>query len=384
MRFLYHHRIRSRDGQFVHVDEIVGALRRQGHEIIVVGPEIVDNATDYIGAGWVARFKKKAPAALYELVEFAYSFYDLFRLSLAIRRHRPDVIYERYNLFFLSGVWVKRWFRLPLLMEVNAPLARERAEYGGLSLQRFANWAEGYAWCNADRVFPVTHVLGRTLEEKGVSPDRIEVVTNGVRTEIFSGALKRHVDDSADAGGNVITVGFVGYLRGWHRLDRVISLLARKRNIHTRFVVVGDGPARAELEAQASESGVADRVRFVGVKGHDDLPQYVSCFDIALQPSVVDYASPLKLQEYMAMGCAIVAPDKENIREVLIDGENAILFDPADDDSFEEAVQRLCSDDDLRSNTGQRAAQTILDKGLTWDRNAARIVEAADRLLRND
>jgi len=73
-------------------------------------------------------------------------------------------------------------------------------------------------------------------------------------------------------------------------------------------VVVGDGPARPALTARAHRLGIANRVFFTGVVARDDVAKIAATFDIALQPEVTSYASPLKLFEYMAMGHAIVAP----------------------------------------------------------------------------
>ena len=68
----------------------------------------------------------------------------------------------------------------------------------------------------------------------------------------------------------------------------------------------------------------------------------MSAFDVALQPNATPYSSPLKLYEYMALGRAIVAPDQGNIREVLTNDENGLLFRPDDDQAFRAAVERLC------------------------------------------
>ena len=381
MKILYHHRIRSRDGQFVHVSEIVKALQAQGHDVAMIGPEVVDNAAESLGAGWVGRFKRYSPAFVYELAELAYSVYDLPRLILAIRRHRPAVIYERYNLFFLSGIWASFFCRVPLLLEVNAPLAHERASFGGLALLRLANWSEAYVWRRASRVLPVTGVLGRMVEAAGVEPERIVVIGNGVDPTIFTPNQPKWDSAERRRQENSITVGFVGYLRTWHRLDRVVALLARELDSAIKLVVIGEGPALRELRTMAESLGVADRVYFVGVKERAELPRHICRFDIALQPSVVDYASPLKLQEYMAMGCAIVAPDKENIREVLQHEQNALLFDPESGDSFEDAVRRLCTDSQLRKRLGLAALATIEERGLTWEANARRIANIAEDCL---
>jgi glycosyltransferase involved in cell wall biosynthesis len=62
-------------------------------------------------------------------------------------------------------------------------------------------------------------------------------------------------------------------------------------------------------------------------------------FDIALQPPAVAYASPLKIFECMACGLPIVAPDQPNIREILRDGESALLFDPKRRDDLWRAIR---------------------------------------------
>jgi glycosyltransferase involved in cell wall biosynthesis len=95
---------------------------------------------------------------------------------------------------------------------------------------------------------------------------------------------------------------------------------------------------------------------------------------------VVPYASPLKLIEYLAMGRAIVAPAAPNIREVLEHERNALLFDPADDQAFATAIERLCGDTALRERLGAEARATIERRGLTWSANAATVTRLIEEL----
>jgi glycosyltransferase involved in cell wall biosynthesis len=111
----------------------------------------------------------------------------------------------------------------------------------------------------------------------------------------------------------------------------------------------------------------------LGLVDRDRIAGHVAAFDIALQPQVVAYASPLKLFEYMALGRAIVAPDQANIREVLTDGENALLFRPGDPAHFAAQIVRLCADQALRRRLGDAASATIDTRGYTWDDNARRV-----------
>ena len=124
-----------------------------------------------------------------------------------------------------------------------------------------------------------------------------------------------------------------------------------------------------------------DRVRFTGVIHRDRVPDWVAAFDIALQPAVVPYASPLKLMEYLALGKAIIAPRTPNLLEVLTDGQNATMFDADDPRGLEDALTRLCADETLRNRLGQGARESIGRLQLTWTGNAGRVIALANSLI---
>lgn len=383
MKILYHHRTRSKDGQYVHIEEMIGALRAQGHEVIIVAPPSAETESFGSDAGPVALLKRYLPQTCYELMEFAYSIVAYRRLAKAVKLHRPDCLYERYNLFLPAGVWLARKYRLPMLLEVNAPILEERTKYDGLTLTRLARWSQGYAWRNADVVLPVTQVLGDIVASYGVKPARIVVIPNGINLERFAGATDVQAAKRALGLEDRLVLGFTGFVRDWHGLDKVIALIAQDPpDARRHLLVVGDGPVRAALEQQARALGIADRVQFTGVVARDDVARYVAAFDIALQPAVVAYASPLKLFEYLALGKAIVGPAQPNIEEILREDHNAVLFDPASADGLARAIARLCDDPALRSKVAVNARATIAEQKLTWHENALRVTGLFEGLLR--
>lgn len=380
MKILYHHRTASKDGQAVHIEELIHALRELGHEVLVVAPEAGGGD---LGAevSWVRRLREHLPKAIYECLELGYSGLAYLRLARAAREFKPDVIYERYNLFLLAGLLLKRRRRIPLLLEVNSPLVDERIRFGGLGLPWLGRWAEGVVWRGADVVLPVTQVLAGHVVARGVRAERITVIPNGINEAHFAAAPSPTQARQALGWPDALILGFTGFVRDWHGVDRVLHWLAREdtpRN--ARLLVVGDGPVRGELEALAQRLDIRDRVRFTGVIGRDLVPAHVAAFDIALQPAVVSYASPLKLFEYLALGKAIVAPRQPNIEEVLTDGSNALLFDAGVEGGLERALSRLCHDGALREHVAAGAAQTIARMGLTWRNNAQRVAVLAATL----
>lgn len=380
MKILYHHRTASKDGQAVHIEELIGALRELGHKVRVVGPQ---GSGGSMGddASWVHSLKAVLPKALYELIELAYSLLAYRRLSIAAREFRPDFIYERYNLFLLAGVMLKRRLRIPLFLEVNAPLAEERGRFGGLGLPRLARWAEGLVWRDADFVLPVTKVLAGHVTAVGVPDERVVVIPNGINRDHFAAAPSPDIAKRNLSLSGALVLGFTGFVRDWHGVDHVIRWMASAdAPANAVLMVVGDGPVRADLERLAADLSLQDRVRFTGVIDRDRVPDFVAAFDIALQPAVVPYASPLKLFEYLALGKPVIAPRQPNIEEILTGDDNALLFDPAAPGALEQALTRLCADPDLRARLSASAAATIDRLDLTWLGNARRVTQLAGQI----
>jgi glycosyltransferase involved in cell wall biosynthesis len=276
-------------------------------------------------------------------------------------------------LFFPAGAWVSKLLGIPFLVEINAPLYEERRKFGGLALDALAQWSEGYVWRAADAALPVTAVLGERVVARGVHRARIHVIPNGINPDRFGDGVTPEAAKQALGLQGKCVLGFVGFMREWHRLDRIVEFLANNRRPDLHLLFVGDGPARAELEAQVAKLGLGAQVTFTGIVGRDRIASYIAAFDIALQPAVVEYASPLKLFEYMALGKAISAPSTPNLCEVLTQDHNALLFKESDDAALFAGLKRLCDDAALRARLGAAARATIDERGLTWHANAARV-----------
>lgn len=381
MRIVFHHRIASRDGQAVHIEELIAALQRQGHETILVGPPGFGRTGFGNSNPLIERLKRSTPAALYEVLELFYNLKAFTRLRHAVRQHRPDVIYERFSLFLLAGALVSRSTGTPLLLEVNSPLFEERAKNDGLRLHAVGRWAQRWIWRRAGHVLPVTAVLGRTVAEYGVPEGKITVIPNGINPDRFAGTPDTAAAKAMLGLPDRLVIGFAGFIRGWNAVDRMLDFVAQhapRRDLH--LLIVGDGPSRPELEARARQLGIDDRLTITGTVERDDMARHIAAFDIAVLPAVTPYSSPLKLFEYLFLGRAIVAPNDPNIREILTDNQNALLFSRDDPAALDAALLRLCDDPDLRRRLGRAAVDTITQRSLTWDHNATRVADLAQRL----
>lgn len=374
LKILYHHRTASKDGQAVHIEELLAAFRRQGHEVVVVEPPITKDLAFGGEKRSVRALKRYLPRAAFEVLEAGYSLLAYRRLARAYRAHRPDVLYERFNLYLLAGVWMRKRYGIPLFLEVNAPLFEERVASGGIALKRFAAWCQRAAWRGATMVLPVTDVLAADVKRAGVPEAKVAVVPNGGNPNLVLKDVGTADVRAARGLDGSIVLGFTGFIRDWHGLESVIDYLAEADgDPPLKLLVVGEGPGLGTLSRSADRRGVRDKVVFAGLVERAAIPAYISAFDVALQPAVTPYASPLKLFEYMALGRAIVAPRQPNIQEVLSDGENALLFTPGNQDDFRRQVARLCRDGALRERLGAAARRTVIERDFTWDGNARRL-----------
>jgi glycosyltransferase involved in cell wall biosynthesis len=126
----------------------------------------------------------------------------------------------------------------------------------------------------------------------------------------------------------------------------------------------------------------AARFLYAGQIAPERVPLVLAALDAAVMPfpwteHFAWYASPIKLFEYMAAGCAIVATDLPSTAEVVTDGETALLVPPSDVDALAAALERLRADPALRAQLGS-AARALALREHTWAGRAAHILSALE------
>jgi len=382
MKILYHHRTLADGAEGIHIREMVAALRGLGHDVRIVSLVGEDTQRPIPARARWKRIGSMIPHSLYELAELSYNVVGRRRLMQAVRDFRPDAIYDRYNSYCTAAVHTARRSRLPLLLEVNSPVAYERTEYEHLQLKfpRLAQHYERWICTRADQLFAVSSPLKDHLVNViGVDPSRIAVLPNGANPATFdpdnSGTTVR--ERHRLQGCRVI--GFVGILRPWHGVEMLMEAFAGLAGPELRLLVVGDGPIQGDLEALAERLRIGDRVTFTGRIPHTEVRDHVAAMDVAVSPRATFYASPMKILEYMAMAKAVVAPDLANIRDIIEHGTSGMLFQPESVESLSECLRALLEQDSLRRQLGAEARRQV-ETRYNWRYNAEQVVSAVEKL----
>lgn len=389
LRILYHHRIRADDGQAVHVRELIEALRRRGHEVVecALVPKSASRSRTASAAGGSLWKHLQLPRIAVEAMEILYNRKAASMLDAAAKPLRPHVVYERHALHCRAGLDAARRLGVPLLLEVNSPMTDEMQRLGLLRFPRRARKTERETLRGADRVLAVTAALGDRLVELGARRESVVVIGNGAQPERY-GKGTHEAGQAVRARWGIpphsVVLGFVGFMRPWHRLDMAVDCLARPGFRDARLALVGEGPALPELLERARALGVLDRVLSVGRVPSNLVPAHVCAFDVALIPAINAYASPLKLFDSLAAGVATLAPDQPNLRETVEDGVHAALFRPDDATAFAEKLACLVADRSMRRRIGAAGAHRIAERNLTWDGNAERIEAILGSLGKGD
>lgn len=272
------------------------------------------------------------------------------RLAAWLRRERVEIVHchDQYSNFF--STLSARYAGVPVI----------------IASKRWLHWSIRYRIANAigfraaSRVLANSSLVARSLSsDDRVAPQRIVVVPNFVDESAFTPA-----SDSVLAGWrqelglepNATVVGIIASLeaiKDHATLLRAMAKLAPQWP-RLRLVIVGDGSLREALRVQASELGIADAVRFAGLRPQH--PSFHHLFDISLLSSISE-GSPNSLVEAMAAGRPIVASRVGGVPDAVHDGENGLLVPSGDATAFADAISALLADPNRAAAMGREGAR---------------------------
>jgi len=360
-------------GSLAHSEGIIDALMHRGHEVELwsTGPM----------AGMPHGIReRRLPVALranipWEIAELLSSLAQVLR---ARRPARVCLVYQRYSLNNLTGVWLARRWGVPLVLEANASEVRWREEWSSLQFPRLARATEAIVLRSSHRIVAVSANAAAGLHATGAPEDRIRVVPNGVRVERFAHAAPADLPFDEDA----FVVAFSGLFYPWHGaqvLGAAFVHLHRARP-NARLLLVGDGEEALLVLGLLDDHDLSAAVLHTGLVPRDDVAGYLSASDVLVSPHIGNdgfIGSPIKIWEYMASGRAIVATRVAQIGAVLEDGVTARLVEPDDPLALAAALDELCGDPVLRERLGH-AAQEEARLEHSWHARLAAALDPGD------
>ncbi|HVP39099.1 MAG TPA: glycosyltransferase family 4 protein [Candidatus Saccharimonadales bacterium] len=284
-----------------------------------------------------------------------------------LARGRYDLVVDDVNKipFFAPG-----WTRLPVLAVVPHL-------FGTTVFQEAAAPMALYVWAY-ERFIPAVYRRARLLAisestredlvARGLARDRIEVVYCGMDHGLYAPGGERDPEP---------LVVFLGRLRRYKGVQHLLGALPRlwRQVPAARVVIVGDGPHRAALEAQAARLG-SPNVSFTGSIPMAEKVRWLRRAWVTVNPSPKE-GWGLTVIEANACGTPSVSSRSPGLRESVRDGETGLLVDHGDSAGLAEALARVLGDRELRERLGCAAVRWA--GTFTWDRCAQEARQVAVR-----
>jgi len=198
------------------------------------------------------------------------------------------------------------------------------------------------------------------VKNEHANPDRLIVIENGIDLELFesgevdSQEIRRELKVASN-GILFISVGRLALEKGHSYMLEAFSQVSLSHP-NAFLSMVGDGPLRGQLEAQATELMISNRLTFVGLR--DDVIDLLKSSDIYVQPSLSEGLS-LALLEALAASLPIVATKIPGFVSILDDEKTALLVPPANADKLATAMERLIMDSGLRHRIAQSGHELV-------------------------
>ena len=342
------------DGVVTRLRYTLEELARVGDDMLVVAPRYPDGGPD-----------SYAGAPIYRVPGVPFPPYPRIKLSSAhpgvgraLRRFRPDLVHA-VNPFILgpSGIFYARRLKVPLVASYHTNVAAYARYYKLNFFSDAARWWTRQLHNRAEVNLCTSEAAKDYLLKEGIK--RVHLWPQGVDAQRF------HPDKASEKWRERLSGGhpsdrlllYVGRLAPEKGIERLKAILREVPG--TRIAIIGDGPAREDLERGFAGTATV----FTGVLQGEDLAAAYASADAFLFPSTTDTLG-LAMIEALASGLPIVAARSDASREIVEEGENGLLYEADSKPSLVAAVRRLFSDEGFRAALA-RAARSAAE-GRDW------------------
>jgi glycosyltransferase involved in cell wall biosynthesis len=354
-----------RDGANKALNKLVGHLLDEGAAVRVYSPTTPTPAFDPVGD-------------LVSVPSIAVPGRPEFRAALglpaAIRRDidsfAPNLVHvSAPDGLSMAALRYARRLGIPTVASFHTRFETYFEYYGLGWLRRWAWGRQRRLYLGVDLVLAPNPAIRAHLQDMGVPADRIRIWGRGVETDVFTPNLRdegwRLRQGYAKSDAVLLFFGRVVLEKGIDCfVDTVRELRAAGRKL--RPLVIGDGPARVEMER-----GLGDAL-FIGHLDGPELGRAIASADILLNPSMTEAFGNVNL-EAMAAGLAVVSADAGSARALITDGENGLLR-PTDPKIMAQAIGELIDEPATRARMGHAAAATAAR--LQWPEVLDAVIDA--------
>ncbi len=340
-----------------------GLLRRFGDDVLLVTGPAVGPEGSLIERG---RGGGVALAVVPELRRSIDPWHDVLayrRLRRILADFRPDVVHTHSAKAGILGRAAAARLRVPAIVHTvhGAPFH----PYQNAIAREFNRRCERWAACRCHALVSVSDAMTELLVAAGVAPrEKFVTIRSGLEVEplLAADTQRQRVRREIGFRDDQIVVGKVArlfHLKGHEFLLRAAPAIVAARP-EVRFLLVGDGVLRKQLEAEVARMGLSEHFLFFGLAPPERIPELLAAMDVVVHTSLREGLARV-LPQALIVGRPVISYDIDGAREVVLDGQTGILLPPQSVEPLADAILRLAADPELRGRMGAEGRRLFTD-----------------------
>lgn len=343
---------------------VKGLTRRWGDEVVLVtgpslGPEgsLLERALD---AGLDVRVIGDMRREINPMRDFV-AYRKLVRL---LRHWEPHVVHTHSSKAGILGRAAAAKVGVPIVVHT----------IHGLPFHPYQSWAAYRSYVAAERwaarrtraFISVSDAMTRQAVAAGIAePERFTTIYSGMEVEPFLNPPRGRDELRRELGyrDDQVVVGKIARLFELKGHEYVIAAAKRvvREAPNVRFLFVGDGVLRGELERQIAAAGLSDHFKFTGLVPQERIPELLAAMDVVVHASLREGLARVLPQALIA-GKPVVSYDIDGAAEVVLPGRTGYLLPPGAIDEMSDALVELASDRALRRALGETGRALFTDQ----------------------
>jgi len=357
--------------------DVVDGLRKRGHEIVVLTSTYgIDKPMQEDGVYRILNhyfdFDKRPKRRFLSRIDSwkaGYFDWENYRLTKrVIKQVKPDILYL-WHLGMLSPsvMFAAESVKIPLVYHIFDYWLKNVVNNFRVASSGLKQYIKSITISREIRRLGLEHLifgserLRQLYIEGGVPLKDTRIIYHGIDAKQY---LLSESHTSEEGACKLLYAGRVSPEKGVRIIIEAISTLTQKGYEGFSLSIVGGGSSDyvSELQRLVEENKLKQRIKFWGMQPREEVKDFFQNHDIFIFSSIWEEPFGIVILEAMASGMSVIGTAVGGSKEILVDGENALVYPPRDSEALAEAIYKLANDAELRKRLGKKAAQCVRER----------------------
>ncbi len=331
-------------------------------------------------------------------ISYLNEFYIMLNLFMEIHKNisliKPDIIHAHSPL--LNGwpsYYTAKYIRIPFIYEIRAFWEDAAVDHGTTTENSFryrlTKQAETRLAKSAAVVVTLSETMKKELSNRGVIPEKIEVIPNAVNIKKFNPIPpSKELENKYDLRGK-INIGFIGSFYHYEGIDLLVKAFEEIRKLKENVVLmlIGDGFELDNIKKLVKKSPFSKDIKILGRIPHELIQEYYSLIDIMVFPRrklrLTELVCPLKPLEAMAMQKAVIGSNVGGIKEFIVHERNGLLFEAGNIQHLVQQLLLIIENEEFRNKLKVQARKDVIER-FCWSVVVKKYLKIYEHALANN